>query len=536
MTLTSPPKNLPKAFLEIWNLLADEETVVGSRQKLAKKLRISTGTLQRILVSGNIPDFHSITNNRILNSWAKTVRRIAGYFDKNPEHWLLETGLPLVKPTRKPRAPAATVKTAGLDLRPVLQSLERLGIADFEPFSIPIPRYRYSFFEEFALRLTGAVLPDVKPRFQSMDSLEILEELAHPDPFFTIGIGALVSTSRMKNGIEFIEIPALRIRLSAIYLHSTDDSGPLIRFLDAIDPADPGGPLFIVTAGAVTHDFLAGQCRIPDDRILIRSPEVCSDPVTLLMNETRRYLNRPVIMMAAENQCINMQTAFANREVDSGYRIEIPEHEASDFPSYPVGIVFHKSATRLMPLFRSALELELFGSCLKQTARLYAGLVEADIRRHLKDTRIFPKYRHSVHLVPGQLAGPEFQAEFFRALDLFSREASLPGSVHSRNFFSSASPVETASREPEPRQLESHHCLSCMADLHDEHNAGVSDRYCRYCSDENGRLRPREEVHRILADWLGLMQKPITPEEALERASWYMKAMPAWADKNDQTG
>ncbi len=70
------------------------------------------------------------------------------------------------------------------------------------------------------------------------------------------------------------------------------------------------------------------------------------------------------------------------------------------------------------------------------------------------------------------------------------------------------------------------HCQSCSQPL-SEH-AGPSPDYCRYCADETGRLRPREEVHALIARWMESWQPRLTRDEALRRATLYMSAMPAW--------
>jgi len=77
-------------------------------------------------------------------------------------------------------------------------------------------------------------------------------------------------------------------------------------------------------------------------------------------------------------------------------------------------------------------------------------------------------------------------------------------------------------------------CRSCMASLSDIHNRGASDRFCRFCSDTGGDLRPEDEVHEILTGWFLHWQEGITREEASRRARHYMLAMPAWA--RDRSG
>lgn len=76
--------------------------------------------------------------------------------------------------------------------------------------------------------------------------------------------------------------------------------------------------------------------------------------------------------------------------------------------------------------------------------------------------------------------------------------------------------------------MEGNFCHSCLAPLNDEHNAGVSDVYCCYCSDENGNLLPREEVLLIMTEWFMHWQKGLTLSEARRRADLYMRSMPAW--------
>lgn len=459
--LKSPPDKLPETFLEIWTLLINEEASLGSRQKLANRLRISTGTLQRILVSGNIPDFFSTRNNRVLNAWSRTVIRLARYFNRKPEAWIIPAGLPwtdALKNLYHETDGADTGRTADgkhtgssavhskpsvpdteSDRLPIETFISRIGIADFEPLSIALPGYRNSFLEEFALRLIGVISPATRLRFQSMDSLAMLNELARPEPFFTIGIGALISASRLTNGVRFIEIPGLRVRLGAVILRLPEDARPSPGYAEAIQSSGPDGPLFIVTAGAVTFEYLAGLCRIPEERLLVRSPEACSDPIGLLVRETRRHPDRRVIMMAAENQCYNMLAAFENREAAGDFRMEMLPFDEGDLPSYPVGMVLHRHAHHLIPLFRSALELDIFGAGMRLTAGLYATLAAADIHRRRKDRHVSPAIRHTVHLSPGPLSGPHFQAEFFRALARVAPEIRLSEPFDSAGFFASGS-------------------------------------------------------------------------------------------------
>jgi hypothetical protein len=72
-------------------------------------------------------------------------------------------------------------------------------------------------------------------------------------------------------------------------------------------------------------------------------------------------------------------------------------------------------------------------------------------------------------------------------------------------------------------------CRSCMSSLEDTHNVGPSDAYCRWCSDDEGRLLQREQVLEVMTRWFSMWQTGISHEEAGRRADLYMRSMPAWA-------
>jgi len=73
-------------------------------------------------------------------------------------------------------------------------------------------------------------------------------------------------------------------------------------------------------------------------------------------------------------------------------------------------------------------------------------------------------------------------------------------------------------------------CHSCAAPLDGPMFKGPSDKYCKYCSDEAGKLKPREEIHKGITMWLKEWQPDIDEATAAVRADHYMKAMPAWAE------
>lgn len=76
-------------------------------------------------------------------------------------------------------------------------------------------------------------------------------------------------------------------------------------------------------------------------------------------------------------------------------------------------------------------------------------------------------------------------------------------------------------------------CYSCSAHLDLPEFKGPAEKFCKYCTDEQGNLKSREEIHKGIAEWLRTLQPDIDEETARIRAAYFMKAMPAWADKKD---
>jgi len=73
-------------------------------------------------------------------------------------------------------------------------------------------------------------------------------------------------------------------------------------------------------------------------------------------------------------------------------------------------------------------------------------------------------------------------------------------------------------------------CHSCLAPLSIPDFKGPAEDYCKHCTDEQGNLKPREEVRQGVAMWLAGWQPGIDQAIALQRADLFMQAMPAWAE------
>ena len=74
-------------------------------------------------------------------------------------------------------------------------------------------------------------------------------------------------------------------------------------------------------------------------------------------------------------------------------------------------------------------------------------------------------------------------------------------------------------------------CHSCGIPLMGEIGKDYRGNFCSNCSDESGKLLPREEVRQGIADWLIAWAPNKKNIDFSKRAESYMNAMPAWAEE-----
>ena len=73
-------------------------------------------------------------------------------------------------------------------------------------------------------------------------------------------------------------------------------------------------------------------------------------------------------------------------------------------------------------------------------------------------------------------------------------------------------------------------CFSCGAPLGMPEFQGPAEDYCKHCVDEQGKVRPREAVQAGVVEWFMSWQPGIDRATAANRADFYLKAMPKWAE------
>lgn len=74
-------------------------------------------------------------------------------------------------------------------------------------------------------------------------------------------------------------------------------------------------------------------------------------------------------------------------------------------------------------------------------------------------------------------------------------------------------------------------CHSCGMPLDGKMGTVTESDFCQYCTDENGKLKPREVVQAGIVEWLKMFAPKGTNPNFTKRADNYMKAMPAWAEE-----
>jgi hypothetical protein len=571
-----PPPALPTGYAEIWRFLEAADQEAASRQALARSLGLSTHTIQRILVRGDVPHFPDAQNARVLRSWVRILTRLAFHARVQPQRWIEAVGIQWTNEVRGVSEAAAGRAVArqaagaperrgtpgragehrGLEGGLARDGRLRVGIARRAGFSAPIGAYRRPLFEELTRRTLVALSSEYRIEMETVDEGDLLSGLTGPSPVFDVGVGIVETAGRRVLGLEFVVLPGLAMRLSALTLRSAGDDLKPPSWREVTLPATSRGwpgidaaaeTLFIVLPDGVAANFLRSQCGVASERLLEIGTSGPDGIASVLASETERRRGRPVVLLADEVTAMG-----AARAAGPKYTAQFLRGEPEEFPVYPLAIAFGPGA-RLGPDLLTRGLKEMFAAAPTQSADLYAAFLSGGILSREAVTLLDPLgLRGLVALVDFS----EASAAFKRAL-VGRLIADLARGVEeklkvSRLVPAGASQAEVGRRMAmallrrivpsewkewagevdagRPDALVSAFCLSCSAPLDDELNRGVSDRYCRFCSDESGALRPREDVEQILARWFGHWQRDLTAEQALERARGYMHAMPAWCN------
>jgi len=591
MSQLERPERLPEEFKDVWEALrkADEES--PSRQALARKLKVSTHTIQRILVSGDVPRLGETKNTRIRRAWERILTRLALGMGRKPREWIETVGLPWDEYTVR-RCKVEALKVMGEGGYPILTPAGRIGqgegAAGFmaaEPghpwpeevrvglaargaFAALLGSLGGSFLEMFMRRLAGAITPSAKLRIQDMQEHEVVSRLLRAGSGLDLGVGITETVHRRYLGLTFVPIPGISMRLGAICLKGKESQRRLPHWQHVILPGRVKERYFLVTQGDIAHDYLAGQFGIAPDEIIVRSAARPGQIGKILLEETGNRPDQSVIFVGGDDVCgLIADSLEATRGFRKRYSIEDLPGAEEECPRYPVGIALRTGAAHWASLLEAARDDELLGGSARRTAHLYASLMIASfLDRNPAGLPNTPKFRGMVGINDFEKATPEFQEVLFRSLVVELKQVLLArleseGTAESADALDSRA-TERAAAYAEaliPREwlqtieetlirneaAESQRfsasistrtpsewlpwCQSCSISLEDEHNRGGSDRFCRFCSDEEGRLKSRSKVQNLIARWFERWQENLNHDEALRRAGLFMRAMPAWS-------
>jgi hypothetical protein len=102
------------------------------------------------------------------------------------------------------------------------------------------------------------------------------------------------------------------------------------------------------------------------------------------------------------------------------------------------------------------------------------------------------------------------------------RWAALLAATHARTLLPEAWRPTLAKLPELLPEVAGPHCQSCSVTLDKHHVLETTDRYCRYCSEPDGHLKSRAEVHRLIAGWFARWQSGVALEEPQRRAEFFM--------------
>lgn len=542
-----PPARLPRRYHGIWRALSEADAGSASRQALARRLGLSTLTLQRILVRGDVPNFSRAQSTRVVRAWTRTLLRLADRLGHDGLEWLTAVGIPRGEAARIATGSAARHRafppSDGSRSEP--SGSLRIALATPGILAAPLPALSTSFGEAFGRLLAGAIDPTLHLRFERRSEGEIAADLLAATPAARIGIGVFDTVYRRRLGLACRPIPGWRVPLDGIRIRPRRDRAAEPRWLEVV-ASSGDGPRLLAGANGVARAHLQGPCGVPESR-LRPIGDGWSEASDLLLAEamTPGDGERSSIYIADRFACRRVAQAIEeSRRLPESHELSFLGDPEGETPAFPVGLA---TSPRWLPWaewIHIAWEREVFGTNETHTAALYAELLSVEAERRMpSDPFVIPPSRGLAILADFAEASSGFVEACCRRLaenlaQLVIRRvgtgperhwATLLALRHARPLLPDRwLPACDRLREaPEPRTAP--RCQSCSVSLLDRHNQGVSDRFCRYCSDESGRLLPREEVRRLIADWFRSWQPGVTEENVVRRADLYMELMPAWS-------
>ncbi len=490
-----PPKNLPESYYPIWKALFRAEQKAGSRQAMAKSARISTGTIQRILTRGEVPDFTTNRSVRTRHAWVKTLVRIGYATGNDPREWISGIHIPwtgrvqdifdgALKEIKSERAYPQPGPNDGRPSPPESGPL-RIAIADLPPLSTRLPDYPGSFLEELANLLFCSLFPGRPLRFQYADTGEIYRELAKPKPQYHIGMGLQWTEVAAAHHHLRVPIYGLQMPMGKMILSSAHSQPKDPEYWENLETSDHDSTYFMVCRETFAYYYLTVLSRIPPEKLMIRDDDDLSVLAEDFIDETCNRSDCDIVLVHDEIICRRLKKILAlNKKVTQAYNVEMMPTGKKYFGGVSIGIGFNSGAKHWFNQTERAMESEVSGPSKPFFKKLFTSL------RNLSD---------DASLLVHDRAGDQVTAGLQVIDQVF---------------------VITQ---------DTRFCRSCMMPLNKVRQKGDSDTVCRLCHDD-GELLPRLDVQIMIGERLKDMHGNISKRDAIKKAGLFMKLMPAWQE------
>lgn len=496
--MTTPPPRLPDEYLPIWQRVRalDEET--RSRRRLARTLGVSTHTLQRLLVDGDVPRLATESNRRIRRSWIAIVVRLADHFGVAPREWLGGLGVTwddrvgtLVDEVRASAAPSVTPSP---EVELTVPRDGCLGLA------YPGPG---SFALRVGSRLVRAVAPDAGVAIVARPGA-VVPAPPEPGPRARLGVDELATSGDGSDEADLL-LPGLRRRLGTV----TVDVDGAPSWVDLTAPA-LSGMTRVVPRWSPAHAHLVTQEEVPASSLRVTD----AVSVDALAAELTGSTGPTVLLADAETAVLVFRT------LRGGARpVRIDVVTDPDAPSFPIRIRMEAPAALRSRIDR-ALSETLFGTAASATGRLYADVLH--VSWALAGPPSSGGSRHTALVLEHVPSAPEpFRSALARhlhghlALAFYPKvlaDGVPPALSRARDEAARRARAELPTLLPPgwrtgpdagvPSAPPAHACGSCTSTLFPRVNTGVNPAYCTHCTSPDGTPMSATDRRAFLEKWL----------------------------------
>jgi hypothetical protein len=421
-----------------------------SQADVAEAVGVSTKTLAEVTKG-----WHSdALSGRKRVGLAESLTRLALYFQVDPQAVLREVGIwdePGVQAKSRATVEEEVVSTSGqgvaaegdraltdIQVRGRLENksgIVKAGILAWKPFHL------LGGADSFAHRYCRSVLKAVNPdwivaieEYRNLDdSLRALTGIysgtrrgggfagGAPEVDMVFGLYDLVS--REAQGLEFVPVPGLSVRAGAIWI------GREVSWFDLLSPpSESYRPFAVVVRAEAGYLTLAGACDYPLKSLQVLDSIDPDDIVDALLHivHDKWEKSRIPVCFVADSFSVEDVTVRLEHQLHQNVTYGLVQQGMHEWaPRYQLGVGVRADSERFKRLLLRATQINLFGSSIPHTARLYWDLLrplQTDgrvqvLRNSLEQLGAWQLDRFKLAL---KASAPEAQALGFTSLPVWS--------------------------------------------------------------------------------------------------------------------